>query len=324
MSAPYPALTLSQAALALCAIERPAILTHKNPDGDTVGCAAALCAFFDACGRAPVYMSEQPIPERLAFLVQNCTRAEVLPEGYTPIAVDVASTAQLGDLVDLLAHTPVALTIDHHRVSVPFAPTLCMPDACSAGEVLVHLFSHIGATGGQAMTTAMAYALYAAISSDTGSFRYANTTSETHRMTAELLAFPFDHADIDRRLFDTKAHAQLRAEGLTASLLQCEGPITYAVLDRATCEAHGLSYEDLDTAIDIVRSLRGTAVAIVAKETDTGLTKLSLRSTAADVAAVAARFRGGGHKLAAGCTLQDKPAQAMRLVLDAVHEVCEL
>ena len=315
----HACLTIEEAARRLLSIERPLLLTHKNPDGDTVGSAAALCAFFRQLGRRPLYMSEHPLPARLAFLREGEERATSVPDGYTPMAVDVASLAQLGALADILTDTPVALTIDHHAIATPFADTLCLPEACSAGEVIYRVLSHLCETHGLCLSVPVARALYAAISSDTGGFRYSNTTADTHRIAAHLLTFAFDHATIDRRLFESKSEAQLRAEGLTASCLRREGSVTYAVIDREARAAHDLAYDDLDTAIDIVRSLTGTTVAVVAKQTDAGDVKFSLRSTGPDVAAVAAAFGGGGHVRAAGCTLTDEPSVAMRRVLDALH-----
>ncbi len=318
------ALTVAEAARRLVSVERPLLLTHKNPDGDTVGSAAALCAFFRAQGKTPLYMSEAPLPRRLQFLMDNDTRTEHVPTGYTPIAVDVASYAQLGTLAHALADTPVYLSIDHHAVASPFADTLCIPDAGSAGEVVYSLLAEIEGreqtAGVPVLTTEIARSLYAAVSSDTGGFRFDNTTARTHRIAAHLLSFPFDHADIDRRLFETKSMQQLRAEGMTASLLRQSGTVTYAVIDRASREAQGLTYEDFDTAIDIVRSLQGTDIAVVAKETDEGNVKFSLRSTGADVAAVAAAFGGGGHRRAAGCTLSDEPQAAMERLLCALRK----
>ncbi len=317
-------LTVAQAAKRLLSIERPLLLTHKNPDADTVGSAAALCAFFRARGKAPLYMSEEPLPERLRFLTENDTRTEHVPQGYTPIAVDVASYAQLGRLADALADTPVALTIDHHAVATPFSDTLCIPEASSAGEVIYYLLCEIQDSQENkerpVLCTDIARALYAAVSSDTGGFRFDNTTAETHRIAAHLLTFPFDHADIDRRLFETKSMKQLSAEALTAAHLCRDGDVTYAVIDRVARETRGLAYADFDTAIDVVRSLQGTKVAVVAKETDEGNVKFSLRSTDADVASVAAKFGGGGHRRAAGCTLSDEPHTAMRRLLAALRE----
>lgn len=321
MSTAYRTLTVHEAAARLVAIERPLILTHRNPDGDTVGSAAALLAFYRALGREAFYAAEGEIPERLAFLLEGERRAYPPFEGLTPVAVDVASPAQLGALQEQLAEGAVALSIDHHAVGVPFADTLCMPDASSAGEVLFHVLTDPAAHAVAPMSPAVAGALYASVASDTGGFRFANTSPDTHRIAAQLLSFGFDAADICHRLFFSRSAAQLRAEGLTALALRHEGAIAYAVITKRMRDAEGLTFDDFDCAIDVVRSLRGCEIAFVVKETDAGSSKISLRSTGADVARIAAALGGGGHIRAAGCSQEAPPSEAAARILALLREV---
>lgn len=297
-------LSAEEFAAALFAIERPVILTHTHPDGDTVGTAAALAAAFRETGKVACYASEEPLPPRLAFLAEGTPRAERW-DGLTPVAVDIASPAQLGRLADAVdGGAGVALMLDHHEVGEPFAPYFLVAGASSAGEVLLTVLDAAVKAGILTLTKEIAAPLYAAISSDTGCFRFSNATASAHRAAARLLDFGIDAADINHRLFDSKSAAQIAAEGFAARELHTPLPyVTGLCISRAAREALGVSLSDFETAIDIVRSLTGTEIAYVIKETDDKRFRISLRSTGADVGAVAAALGGGGHVRAAGCTV---------------------
>lgn len=299
-------LTAEEMADRLLAIERPVIVIHTRPDGDTIGSAAALCALYRGFGIDACYASDDEIPDRLRFLIRDVPRLTDLSE-RVPIAIDVASPTQLGALREPLCDgEAVALMIDHHAVGEPFADHFILPTASSAAEVLYRIIRVLLDDGRlNRLTEPIAAPLYAAISSDTGCFRFSNASPTTLRIAAELVECGVDAAEINRLLFDSKTAEQIRAEGIVAaSLIRVPDlPITYAVIDRARRVEAGLSPWDFDTAIDIVRSLADTEVAFVVKENDKGEYKASLRSTGRDVAAVAAAFGGGGHTRAAGCAV---------------------
>lgn len=299
------ALTAEECLDRLLSVKDPVIVPHTRPDGDTVGTAAALIAAYRALGIRACYLTEEPLPERLAFLVEGCERVETA-DGRTPIAVDVASPHQLGKLAAPLANgAAVALMIDHHEIGTPFAPYYLLAGASSAGEVLFSVLEIAVRRGLLALSPEIAAPLYAAISSDTGGFRFANATAGTHRVVARLLETGIDSSEINRRLFASKSLAQITAEGLTARRLHLPAPqIAAAVITQEDLFENGLSPADLDTAVDVVRSLQGTEIAYVIKETAEGDFRVSLRSEGADVAAIAREFGGGGHTRAAGCTIE--------------------
>lgn len=314
-------LSAEEFAKELFSVERPVILTHTHPDGDTVGTAAALAAAFRQAGKIAYYASEEPLPSRLAFLAVGTPRAESL-DGMTPVAVDIASPAQLGRLSEKLdGGRGVVLMLDHHEVGEPFAPYYLIKGASSAGEVLLTVLDAAEHAGILTLTKEIAAPLYAAISSDTGCFRFSNATASTYRAAARLLELGIDAADINHRLFDSKSAGQLAAEGLTARILRTPLPhVSGVCITRAAREALGCPLSDFETSIDVVRSLAGTEIAYVIKETDDARFRISLRSTEADVGAVAATLGGGGHVRAAGCTVtasdieaaEDKLIEAIR------------
>lgn len=297
-----PRLTRGEVLARLEAARDPVILIHVKPDGDAVGSAVALAHFFIGRGQAPSILCADPIPARLSFLLRDLTLAPYRGrEGRTVIAVDVASEGQLGPLAETFgADTPPDFSIDHHERSAPISPCYLRPRAAATGEILADLLTALRRPA--PLTCPVATALFAAISSDTGCFRFSNATGATHRVAARLIDLGVDAGDVNHRLFESKTPAQLKAEAATAdrTVVTGDGRIAYAVLERPLLDRYGEEY--FETAIDIVRAVAGVTIAFTIKEQKNGDLRISLRSTAADVAAVAAVHGGGGHARAAGCT----------------------
>ena len=309
----FKALTLDELCDALLRVDNPLVLMHIRPDADTVGTAGALLEIFRLLGKQPLYELDGEIPERLLFLLEGEERAQST-DGLTPVAVDVASPAQLGAIYERLT---VALTVDHHAVGEPFSPNYTVPTASSAGEVMLSALEELERRGALKINKKIAERLYAAISSDTGGFMFSNAKEGTHLAVSRLLRLGIDSAEINRRLFFSKTKEAIRAEGAVGESLRtaANGKIAYALIDAEKINSLGLSFTDFDTAIDVVRALGTAKIAFVIKETDKGEYKASLRSTGPDVASVAKRHSGGGHIRAAGCTLKypsiEKAAEAL-------------
>ena len=316
----YDSLTARECARRILAIERPLVLMHVRPDGDTVGTGAALCEIFRMLGRHPYYACADPIPARLSFLLQNYEMAEDFT-GLSPVAVDVSTRSQLSDLADRIP--PPVLMIDHHEVGEPFAPNYILRGISSAGEVLLHIVDELVAMRRIRLTRALAYPIYAAISSDTGCFRYSNATAETYRRAAKLTELGIDTANINHRLFESKTEKDLLAESFIAARIHTAagGRVAYATVTRKEREDLGVLQEHFETAVDVVRSLDGVTVAFIVRETDRGEIKVSMRSTGANVAEIAKLFGGGGHTRAAGCSLNVPDVQTgAQKILRAVLE----
>ena len=311
--ADFRELSLSECCELLLSVENPLVAMHIRPDGDTVGSGAALCEIFKQLGKNPKYACHDDIPERLAFLIEGYERTDNF-DGLTPVAIDVASPAQLGGLYERL--TPL-FSIDHHKMNTPFCDNFTLSCASSAGEVLLDLARVLVGMGRLTITKRIAECIYAAISSDTGGFAYSNASAKAYRDAADLISLGIDHADINKRLFDSKSKTEIIAEGFVGSRLNCsdDGKIAYAVISKKEREAIGLPFTAFDTAIDVVRALRGSEVAFVVKETDKGEFKASLRSTGVNVAEIAARHSGGGHIRAAGCAVIAECAEAAAEIL---------
>jgi phosphoesterase RecJ-like protein len=303
----FPALSKKECVDILLGLTSPTVVMHKRPDGDTVGTAIALIRIFEAMGIGANFLCEDEIPERLRFLFDREAMAKAVTEA---VCVDVASPLQAGDILNSIP-SPV-LSIDHHEKNTPFAPHYTASEKSSAAEVVMEICEELEKMGKLTLTKRIAEPLYAAISSDTGRFCYSSATAKTHIRVARLLETGIDAARINHLLFNSKSESVLRAEGYSLANMQTasDGKIAYSVISRDTLLSLGLDISDFESAIDVIRTLRGTSVAMIVKETEPHKFKASLRSTTVDVASVASLFGGGGHRLAAGCTVEAESAEA--------------
>lgn len=305
-------LTPEEAAARLCTLEKPAIAMHQRPDGDTVGSAVALFHLFAAMGKKAIGLCSDKIPERLAFLAEGFTVYTALPgEKRDVLAVDVASPGQFGRIAPLLTGDfAPRLMLDHHAFGEPFADHLIDPTAAAAGEIVFLLGEALIQKGLlREIPHPAKCAIYTALSSDTGCFRYSNTTPRTLRIAAQILEDgTVDPADINHRLFEAKSERQLRAEAFAIENTRstADGKLAWVGITQADKRKLGVEDEHLETMIDMVRSRAGVEVAVAVRETPEGTFKASMRSTGLNVAAVASLFGGGGHVRAAGCSLPGK------------------
>ena len=306
------------AKLELC--KNAIIVGHSHPDGDCVGSAVALAALIEALGNKAQIIFPEKAPFRLGFILEERSELDALPENpeeYDYIGIDLASPIQMASLRDTLEHR-FALRIDHHEVCVPYAnDEFVDANASAAGMLVFDLWEYAVENGKvKGYTKEALTAIFAAISSDTGCFKYANVTEETHAAAAKLIALGAPAAFANRMLFDTKEMAQLKAEGIAISHLESfdGGAISAIALDL--CDyGENLGIKDFETGIDIARSVRGTRCAVIVKASPTPETfRVSLRSNDdTDVSAVAAIFGGGGHIRAAGCTILGSSAREVLL-----------
>ncbi len=325
-------LTLSEIADRIRGDVDSLVIFHRHPDGDAVGSGFALRLLLETMGCRTLCVCEDEIPERLHFLVgdkQESILPENLPADFIPaqiITVDTASPAQMGRLFPMYEGR-VDLMIDHHARGEMYADGWVKGDASSAGEMVFELSRELLRTGRiSANPNGVDKLLYAAVSSDTGCFRYSNVTPATHACAAELLSGgTFDPAEINHLLFEVKSEKLLLAERLGTERLTCHcggtlGIVTFPVSLKHTYE---LTDEHLETLVDIPRSLEGVQVAVAIRQpTDAPVFRVSMRSnTEFDVAAVCARFGGGGHTKAAGCTLEDPAITTVEQAAEAVAAV---
>ena len=305
------------------------IVGHSHPDGDCVGSAVALASFIELLGGKAEIIFPEKAPKRLEFMLGDRRELEALPEnldGYEIICVDVASPVQMASLREAI-ESRVLIRIDHHDVGVPYAQQeFVAPKAAATGYVMFELFKYaLGEGKIPEIPMAAADAMYGAISSDTGCFKYANVTPATHITAARLIEIGVNAAEINRLLFDSKDENQIKAECIAASRLVrfADGAITGVAIE-AEDYGDSLNIKDFETAIDIVRSVRGTRIAVSVKTSPTPRThRASLRANDdTDVSVVAALFGGGGHIRAAGCSvIADTAKDALLMIVSEIEKI---
>lgn len=328
----FRSMTLAELAASLRGGVATLVIFHRHPDGDAVGAGFALRLLLEAMGCTVQCICEDEIPERLRFLVGD-KQESILPENlsadFVPgqiITVDTASPAQMGSLYPVY-EGKVDLMIDHHERGERYAHGWINGRASSTGEMIFELSCELLKTGRiSAIPEGLCKLLYAAVSSDTGCFRYSNVTPTTHACAAELLSGgTFDPAEINHQLFEVKSEKLVLAERLGAERLTryCGGALGIITFPVSLKKEHGLTDEHLETLVDIPRSLEGVQVAVAIRQpTDAPVFRVSMRSNGhVDVAAVCARFGGGGHVKAAGCTIDEPAVETVLQAADTVAAV---
>ena len=293
-------LTRSEAAEFLLENDRYVILTHRKPDGDTLGSAAALCLGLRTLGKTAHILENPETGARLAFLTEGLTR-ENAAETDTVIAVDVAAPGMLPKCFAAFAER-TQLRIDHHGSSTPFADKELVDSAsASCAELIWDVLQEMGVR----LNREIANALYVGISTDTGCFRYANTTAHTFRAAAACAEAGADIFRLNQLLFETNSLAKLRMHAWIAENLRLfdDGKKAIVAIPRAVEDLLGVTEDDMDNISSFPRTVEGVCMAATLRQTKDGITKISLRAVPGyDAAAVCAHFGGGGHKGAAGAS----------------------
>ncbi|MEJ2033325.1 MAG: bifunctional oligoribonuclease/PAP phosphatase NrnA [Deltaproteobacteria bacterium] len=293
------------------------VAAHVYPDGDALGSLLALAESLEAMGKEVYRYSEEEASHLYDFLPGSGRLRTAVPVDLTAfdcaVALDCGDRYRLGrEMERLLAIRPF-LVIDHHAGHTPFGDLAWVdPERAATGEMVYDL---IQALGGEVSATA-AYCLYAAIVSDTGSFKYSSTSAETFRVAQELVERGVKPSEVAGRLFDNYTVARLHL--LTAVLetleLHAGNRIALISVSRELFAQTGASQADTENFINYPRALASVQVAAFIKEAPDDLISVSLRSKGIrhDVAAVAARFGGGGHRNAAGFKLAGETVAGVR------------
>ena len=329
----FKSLTLEELCERLCENKTTLIIYHVRSDADAVGSAFALRELLRLMGIPAICACSDEVPERLRFLSEDVQGSVVVEDGMDfgherVISVDSASPSQLGAMFERL-RKDIDIMIDHHGVGTVYADNFIIPSASATGEIIFSIAKKLLADGKiPLITPRVVNCVYAAISSDTGGFRYANVTPTTHRIAAELLEMGADADGVNHRLFASKTLKQMAAEGEAARRLRLHngGRIASVTIPYSSINALGLCDENLETVIDIPRSVGGVEVAFSVRQSENKpFFRVSMRSSVDfDVAAVCRKFGGGGHVRAAGCSLEARDInEAEAIVVNAIVKSME-
>jgi phosphoesterase RecJ-like protein len=307
---------------------RVVLTTHVNPDGDGLGSEVALVHLLRAMGAEPVIANPSPTPERFAFLFaglegvdQSALAIKAIRRADLVIVVDIADQSRLGQLGEAVRErgVPVAC-IDHHTGGgiLPDGPRIVDASAAATGELVYLLARDLG----QPVTREIAHALYVALVTDTGSFRFSNTTPRTLRVAADLLELGADPEEVYLEVYASAppGRPRLLAETLQTMVIEDDAGIAWMTVPPGALERHGVEADDLDGIVEHARAVKGVRLAILFRNVSGGRIKVSFRSVGTvDVAALARRFGGGGHTKAAGVAITGDLDTVQRQVLEAAR-----
>ena len=305
-----------------------ALSTHMNADGDGCGSETALARMLMQRGLDVRIVNPTPWPELFDYLlgddVKNMTSkgAAALKDIDLLIVLDISDVKRLGSLTEAVRKLDVPkLVIDHHIASDDPAGNIILTDvtACATGELVYDL----GCTLGFEITPQIAQSLYAAILTDTGSFRFSNTSPRCHAMAADLLASGVDPEENYVRIYASAPAGRVRLLGevLTTLGLDEKAGLTWLSMNAGALEKYNVRQEDLDGIVEHARSIAGTKMALFFRDLGYGKVKISFRSTGAvDVNDFARQFGGGGHAKAAGALVAGSLDEVREKVIAAARE----
>lgn len=291
------------------------LITHTRPDGDTLGSAAALCRALKRLGKTAWLYPNREATEKYMTYVEGC----FAPKGY---AYETAVTVDTAD-VHMFAQGfsgPVDCAIDHHGSNSRYARrSLVRPECAACGEIVLEL---IKALCGD-LTKEEATLLYIAISTDTGCFQYMNTTADTLRAAAETVEAGADNGHLNVEFFRSVPRSRITLEGMIYRKMRFfrDGKIVIAPVTKQMLREAGTTENDLDDLANLAGRPEGSIVSVTIKEKAQGQWKVSMRSKPeVNVSDLCARFGGGGHAMAAGCTMEGELEAVIGMILTAIDE----
>ena len=312
-------LTKNEAALWLLERDRFAIVTHRRPDGDTLGSAAVLCRGLRQLGKIAYIVENAEITPKFSYLHENLTK-KWPDEGDTLVSVDVASPNMLSDDFRQFVGR-IGLRIDHHETATSFTDCeLVEPHAGACAETVWDVLQIMNVV----LDKPMAQALYTAISTDTGCFRFPNTTAHTYRTAAACADTGADLNTITRDIFETNSFRRLKIQSwiIENAEFLAEGKLALVAIPLEVEQEIGVTEDDMDNISGYLRTIEGVMMAATLRQQADGSVKASVRALPGfDAAAVCAKFGGGGHKGAAGATVNMTMEEAKEAFTNAMLDM---
>lgn len=312
-------LTVAETAAFLRSRDNFLILTHIRPDGDTVGCAAALCIALREQGKTAHILPDSGTSGIFTPYLEGL----LAEDGWQPdtvVAVDMAARSMFHDAA-LPYLNRVDLTIDHHPSQEFYAKNTCLDGSRAAcGEIVYDILRQWGPVSKEA-----ALPLYVAVSTDCGCFVYSNTSADCHRVAAELMATGIDFYTANRKHFRTKSFKRLKLESLLTEGMELHdnGEIAIVTLTLDMMEQLDLHEEDIDNISAFVGQVEGAKTGVTIRQLTPERCKISLRTDPGDLNAsnICALLGGGGHAAAAGATVDGSPDETRAAIMAAIRQI---
>ncbi len=283
------------------------LISHIQPDGDSIGSLLALGEALEQSGKRVRLFTPASVPGKYAFLKgsENISAdSSAWDRDAAAVVLDCSDLERAGHFKEAIEGAAVVINIDHHVTNRFFGTVnLVDPQAAATGEIIFHLLQDMGLD----LTFAMAEALYVAISTDTGSFKYENTTAETHRTIAALLEkHHLNTGELTQQIFDAHPLSYYLVLKKILGTLELYGDKKIAVLtaSREMLDQCGAPVDELDGIINYSRNIEGVELGIMFFIDRDSEVKVGFRSRDVDVSILAGKFAGGGHPRAAGCRLK--------------------
>lgn len=313
-------ITLESAAKTLLSKDKILILTHRSPDGDTIGSGYALAMALRKLGKSVKVDCTDPFPEKYSYFTDKLEKLEFDEEFV--VSVDIADTKLLGEKLSDYADK-IDLCIDHHGSNTKYAKEYYVEaSAAAAAQVIAKLIRLMNVE----FDKDIANSIYTGITTDTGCFRYTNVTAETHRIAADMIDCGAESGMINRLMFETKSRSRLEIERRVMDSIQfyLDGrcAIAYATIDMM--KESGAVDNDMEGVSSLPRQIEGVMAGITLREKNNGKFKVSVRTTdELDASAICANFGGGGHKAAAGCMITGTLNEAIEQIIEVVRQALE-
>ncbi|MCH5300264.1 MAG: bifunctional oligoribonuclease/PAP phosphatase NrnA [Ruminococcus sp.] len=292
------------------------ILTHASPDGDTLGCGYALCLALQSMGKNARVIVEK-MPQKFKFLTKGVKEQDF--QGEFVVSVDIAALSLLGSNAEKYAKI-IDLCIDHHGSnSIEIKDKYVVADAAAACEIIYEIIIELGVK----ITKEIANCLYTGISTDTGCFRFSNTTAQTHRIAADLMEAGCDFEIINKNMFDTKSKARVELEKNLYDTMEyfADGKGAIMCISLDMLEKLNISGDEIEGIENIPRLIEGVLLGITMKEREKNSYKVSVRTNECiNASEFCAKFGGGGHIAASGCKINGDYETVKSKLIKAAEE----
>jgi phosphoesterase RecJ-like protein len=308
--------------------QRFVLTSHVRPDADALGSEMAMAAILGQLGKDVLLVNDFAVPPNLAFLdsdrrirqIGKDITADGLADREVHVVLDTSAWQQLGKMADVIRQSrAIKMVLDHHVSADDLgAEVFKNTEAEATGRIVVEAADALGVT----LTPDIARPLFAALATDTGWFRFASTTADTYRLAARLVEAGALPDQIFKQLYEADTLPRLQLIGRTLARTKSElgGKLIYTWIERADFHSTGAIASDSEDVINTTLTVGGTEVAVIFVEQAGGKFKVSFRSrNELDCSRVAEQFGGGGHKRAAGATVDGPLDQARERVLDVVR-----
>jgi phosphoesterase RecJ-like protein len=321
-NAPLDREGLDEAVQAVWSATEIVLACHVNPDGDAIGSMLGLALGLEALGKHVTALSADGVPDSLAFLpgVSKIQTHSERRDFQLGVGLDAGDLSRLGSNKETILSAPLVMDIDHHVTGGQFGQVRLL-DATSAStaELVYDLLLALGVE----LTPEIAQCLLCGVLTDTGSFRFSNTKPRTMAVGGALIAAGASPTVIYEQIYENASFGaqKLLGRAMDRMTRSADGKLVWSWVTQADFAEFDATDKDTDGIATALRAVRGSEVAVFLREMPTGKLRVSLRAKDPwDVAAVAAQFGGGGHRLASGCSLDGPPEAAVQALLAALGQ----